>query len=106
MSPSTIHNVCRLYRVAVIPADGIGREVISAGIQVSNRLASILASILDEFEVQFTKLDWGSEVYKSTGNYIPDGGLDLLRGYNAILFGAVGDRSADMQSHWSFCIVI
>ena len=102
MSPSTIHNVRRLYRVAAIPADGIGREVISAGIQVLNRLASIL----DEFEVQFTKYDWGSEVYKSTGNYIPDGGLDLLRGYNAMLFGAVGDRSADIQSHWSFCIVI
>ncbi|KAL8889306.1 MAG: hypothetical protein Q9215_003386 [Flavoplaca cf. flavocitrina] len=103
MSPSTIHNVRRLYKVAAIPADGIGPEVISAGIQVLNKLASIL----DEFEFQFTRFDWGSEVYKSTGKYIPDGGLDSLRGYDAILFGAVGDRDVpDHISLWSLRLAI
>ncbi|KAL8888182.1 MAG: hypothetical protein Q9192_006218, partial [Flavoplaca navasiana] len=92
MSSSTIHNVCRLYKVAAVPTDGIGPEVISADIQVLNKLASIL----DEFEFQFTKFDWGSEVYKSTSKYIPDGGLGSLKGYDAILFGAVGDRATEV----------
>ena len=87
MSLVTIQDVRNVYKVASIPADGIGPEVISAGIQVSNKLASVL----DEFDLQFTKFDWGSEVYKRTGRYIPDGGLGSLRGYDSILFGAVGD---------------
>lgn len=88
MSPSTIHSVRRIYRIASIPADGIGPEVISAGIRVLNKLASVLG----EFECHFDHFDWGSELYKKTGKYIPDAGLESLKDYNAILFGAVGDR--------------
>ncbi|KAL8711869.1 MAG: hypothetical protein Q9220_003813, partial [cf. Caloplaca sp. 1 TL-2023] len=88
MSPSHIHDVRRLYKIASIPADGIGPEVISAGIQVLNKLASTLG----QFEFQFEHFDWGSEVYKKTAKYIPENGLDTLRKYDAILFGAVGDR--------------
>ncbi|KAL8992882.1 MAG: hypothetical protein Q9169_006767 [Polycauliona sp. 2 TL-2023] len=103
MSPSTIHSVRKIYKIASIPADGIGPEVISAGIQVLNKLASIL----DEFEFHFTHFDWGSEVYKKTGKYIPDGGLESLKDYNAILFGAVGDRGVpDHISLWSLRLVI
>ncbi|KAL8681815.1 MAG: hypothetical protein Q9224_006824, partial [Gallowayella concinna] len=79
--------------IASIPADGIGPEVISAGIQVLNKLASVL----DEFEIHFDHFDWGSEAYKKTGKYIPDGGLDSLKHYDAILFGAVGDRGQESQ---------
>ncbi|KAL8802637.1 MAG: hypothetical protein Q9200_006516 [Gallowayella weberi] len=103
MSPSTIHNVRQIYRIASIPADGIGPEVIGAGIQVLNKLASTL----DEFEFHFEHFDWGSEAYKNTGKYIPDGGLDSLKDYHAILFGAVGDRDVpDHISLWGLRLAI
>lgn len=98
MSPSTIHDVRRLYKIASIPADGIGPEVISAGIQVLNKLAAVLG----EFEFHFEHFDWSSETYKKTGQYIPDGGLESLREYNAILFGAVGDRGSSFSPKTAF----
>lgn len=88
MSPSTIHDVRRVYKIASIPADGIGPEVISAGIQVLHKLAAVLS----EFEFHFEHFDWSSETYKKTGQYLPNNGLESLKKYNAILFGAVGDR--------------
>ncbi len=100
MSPSTIHSVRKIYKIASIPADGIGPEVIRAGIQVLNKLASVLG----EFEFHFNDFEWGSKVYKKTGQYIPEGGLDSLRDYNAILFGAVGDpgkRCRPLVRLWS-----
>ncbi|KAL8933760.1 MAG: hypothetical protein Q9211_005600 [Gyalolechia sp. 1 TL-2023] len=103
MSPSTIHDVRRVYRIASIPADGIGPEVISAGIQVLNKLAAVLG----EFEFHFEHHDWSSEVYKNTGQYIPDNGLESLKKYNAILFGAVGDREVpDHVSLWGLRLAI
>lgn len=98
MSPSTIHSVRHIYRIASIPADGIGPEVIGAGIEVLTKLAQVLG----EFEFHFEHFDWGSDVYKKTGKYIPDGGLESLKKYNAILFGAVGDQgnpNLDLNSH-------
>lgn len=103
MSPSTIHDVRRLYRIASIPADGIGSEVISAGIQVLNKLASVLG----QFEFHFEHFDWSSETYKNTGQYIPKGGLESLKEYNAILFGAVGDLEVpDHVSLWGLRLAI
>lgn len=74
------------YKIASIPADGIGPEVISAGIQV----LKTLARELDTFDLSFTHFEWGSDYYKKNGKYLPDDALDVVRGYNAILFGAVG----------------
>ncbi|KAL8935181.1 MAG: hypothetical protein Q9216_005551 [Gyalolechia sp. 2 TL-2023] len=103
MSPSTIHDVRRIYKIASIPADGIGPEVISAGIQVLNKLAAVSG----EFEFQFEHLDWGSETYKRIGRYIPIDGLESLKKYNAILFGAVGDRAIpDHISLWGLRLAI
>ncbi|KAJ9646427.1 hypothetical protein H2199_002476 [Coniosporium tulheliwenetii] len=73
------------YRIASVPADGIGPEVIDAGIQVLQQLAETLKT----FKLEFKHFDWSSETYKKTGKYIPDGGLDELRKHDAILFGAV-----------------
>lgn len=74
------------YRIATIPADGIGPEVIDAGVTV----LQVLAEKLQSFSLEFTHLDWSSETFKATGKYIPDGGLEELRKNDAILFGAVG----------------
>jgi isocitrate/isopropylmalate dehydrogenase len=67
-------------------ADGIGPEVINAGMQVLKKLAELDGT----FKLRFTDYDWSSETYKKTGQYIPDGGLEELKKHDAILFGAVG----------------
>jgi isocitrate/isopropylmalate dehydrogenase len=74
------------YRIASIPADGIGPEVIEAGITVLKKLASTL----DTFDLEFINFDWSSDTYKKTGKYMPDDGLKTLKTFDAILFGAVG----------------
>lgn len=91
MSPSAT----KTYSIASIPADGIGPEVIEAGIDVLNALADTLKS----FKLEFTHYDWSSETYKKTGKYIPDGGLSELEKHDAILFGAVG--APDVPDHIS-----
>lgn len=83
MSPST---TTRTHSIATIGADGIGPEVVNAGVQVLRKLAQLDGS----FQLQFKDYDWSSETYKKTGKYIPDGGLEELKKHNAILFGAVG----------------
>ncbi|KAI4127522.1 MAG: hypothetical protein LQ338_003180 [Usnochroma carphineum] len=103
MSPSTVHNVRRMYKIASIPADGIGPEVINAGIRVLNKLAAVLG----DFEFHFDHFGWSTDVYKKTGKYIPDGGLESLRKYDAILFGAVGDPDVpDHISLWGLRLAI
>jgi isocitrate/isopropylmalate dehydrogenase len=85
MSPSATI-VKKSYSIASIPADGIGPEVISAGIEVLDALAETLQT----FDLDFTHYDWSSDTYKKTGKYIPDSGLEQLKKHDAILFGAVG----------------
>jgi isocitrate/isopropylmalate dehydrogenase len=76
----------RTHSIATIGADGIGPEVINAGVQVLKKLAQLDGT----FELKFEDYGWSSETYKKTGQYIPDGGLEKLQKHNAILFGAVG----------------
>lgn len=75
------------YHIASIPGDGIGAEVIGAGITVLQKLAHSLGT----FSLQFDHFDWSSQYYKAHGRYIPEGGLEELKNHNAIFFGAVGD---------------
>jgi tartrate dehydrogenase/decarboxylase/D-malate dehydrogenase len=82
------------YRIAAIPGDGIGNEVIPAGIEVLNALASSSG-----FEISFKNFDWSSDRYKKTGAYIPEGGLEELKKFDAIFFGAVG--APDVPDHIS-----
>ena len=82
------------YKIASIPGDGIGPEVISAAITVLQKLASTLGT----FTLQFEHLPWSSEYYKAHGRYIPEGGLEDLRKSDAILFGSVGDPGAALLS--------
>ncbi|KAL2813114.1 hypothetical protein BJX63DRAFT_231299 [Aspergillus granulosus] len=87
--------MAKTYRIATIPADGIGPEVIDAGVEVLQALSDKLQS----FKIDFTHLDWSSETFKKTGKYIPDGGLEELKKQDAILFGAVG--APDVPDHIS-----
>jgi tartrate dehydrogenase/decarboxylase/D-malate dehydrogenase len=75
------------YRIAVIPGDGIGTEVISEGVKCLNVLSEIFENI--QFELQY--LPWGSEYYLQNGRMMPEDGLEILKGFDAIYLGAVGD---------------
>jgi len=77
----------REVNLAAIPADGIGPEVINASISVIDALRQRAGDI--KFNVK--TFDWGTERYKKTGLMMPADGLDELKKFDAILFGAVGD---------------
>jgi tartrate dehydrogenase/decarboxylase/D-malate dehydrogenase len=77
----------RLHRIAVIPGDGIGTEVISEGVKCLNALSEITEDIQFEFE----HLPWGSEYYLQHGAMMPENGLEILKRFDAIYLGAVGD---------------
>ncbi|NKB77896.1 MAG: tartrate dehydrogenase [Gammaproteobacteria bacterium] len=83
----------RTHKIAAIPADGIGQEVISAGLEVLTALASKDGTF--SFEVEH--FDWGSERYKSTGTLMPTDGAEQLKQFDAIFFGAVG--APDVPDH-------
>ncbi|KAJ5529558.1 Tyrosyl-DNA phosphodiesterase [Penicillium freii] len=85
----------KTYSIASIPADGIGPEVINAGITALNALTDTLKT----FKLEFKNYDWSSDTYKKTGKYIPDGGLEELKKHDAIFFGAVG--APDVPDHIS-----
>ena len=80
------------YRIASIPGDGIGNEVIPAGIEVLQKLAV-------DFRLEFKDFNWSSKRYVETGAYIPEGGLEELKRFDAIFFGAVG--APDVPDHLS-----
>ncbi len=85
----------RRYRIAVIPGDGIGKEVIPAGLEVLKAVAEREGGI----EWNFDEFDWGSDYYRSTGLMMPDDGREQIKGHDAIYFGAVG--SPDVPDHIS-----
>lgn len=70
------------YKIASIPADGIGPEVIEAGIAVLKAIAKKNGN----FTLNFEEFDWSSETYKRTGSYLPPNHLDILRQFDAILY--------------------
>ena len=77
----------KVYRIATVPGDGIGKEVIPAG----QALLEALAAAGSSFRFEFENFDWGGEYYRQHGRMMPGNGLDLLRGKDAILFGSAGD---------------
>jgi len=85
----------RRYRIAVIPGDGIGKEVIPAGVEA----LAALASAEGGFEFEFDRFDWGSDHYRETGLMMPVDGREQIKGHDAIYFGAVG--APDVPDHVS-----
>jgi tartrate dehydrogenase/decarboxylase/D-malate dehydrogenase len=75
------------YRIATIPGDGIGKEVIAAGQRALEALAAADESLRFEFE----NFEWGGDYFRRHGVMMPDDGLDALRRNHAILFGSAGD---------------
>ena len=83
----------KTYRIAAIPGDGIGKEVIPAGQEVMEALASMDGSLRFDFET----FDWGGDYYRQHGVMMPGDGLAALRDKDAILFGSAGDP--DIPDH-------
>ena len=77
----------KTYKIACIPGDGIGKEVIPAGQQV----LAALAATQDSFAFEFSSFGWGGDWYRQHGVMMPEDGLDQLRDKDAILFGSAGD---------------
>jgi len=90
------------YTIAVIPGDGIGKEVVPEGIRV-------LEAAARRFDIRFKwdELAWSCETYTRTGRMMPEDGIEQLRGYDAIFLGAVGFPGvSDHVSLWGLLIPI
>jgi tartrate dehydrogenase/decarboxylase/D-malate dehydrogenase len=93
----------RSYRIAAIGGDGIGPEVIAAGVDVLHALAARCGT----FELDVEDFPWSSPYFLKNGHYIPEGGLDKLKTFDAIYFGAVGSKDVpDHVSLWGLRLPI
>ncbi|ALS21790.1 MULTISPECIES: tartrate dehydrogenase [Paenibacillus] len=92
------------FRIAVIPGDGIGQEVIQEGQRVLEHLAQASNG---KFSFQFDSFPWGSEYYAKHGRMMAEDGLEQLKDYDAIYFGAVGWKNVpDHVSLWGLRLAI
>ncbi len=73
----------KTYHIALLPGDGIGKEVIPSAVRV-------LEAAADGFKFELQSFEWGCEYYLHTGRMMPEDGLEQLRPFNAILLGAIG----------------
>jgi len=90
------------YRIATIPGDGIGKEVVPEGIRVVDAAAK-KAGIRFEWE----HFPWSCETFAQTGKMMPDDGLDRIARHDAIFLGAVGWPTVpDHVSLWGLLIPI
>jgi tartrate dehydrogenase/decarboxylase/D-malate dehydrogenase len=90
------------HRIAVIPGDGIGKEVLPEGMRVLEAAGRHF-----RFELDWTVFDWSCERYTQSGRMMPEDGLDQLRAFEAIYLGAVGFPGVpDHVSLWGLLIPI
>lgn len=96
-------DLMKQYKVAVIPGDGIGPEVLSAGVNVLNKVAELAG----DFTFEFTYFPWGCEYYLKNGKMMDDDGMEQLKGFDAIYLGAVGFPGVpDHISLWDLLLKI
>ena len=90
------------YNIALIPGDGIGKEVVPEGVRVLDAAAAKFG-----FDFQWDDFDWSCETYHKTGAMMPEDGLDQIRGHDAVYLGAVGYPGVpDHISLWGLLIPI
>jgi tartrate dehydrogenase/decarboxylase/D-malate dehydrogenase len=90
----------KTYRIATIPGDGIGKEVVPEGIRVLDTVAR-----KHGFGFEWQHFDWSCERYAETGAMMPEDGLAQIKGHDAIFFGAVGFPNVpDHVSLWGLLI--
>lgn len=90
----------RRHRIATIPGDGIGHEVIEAGQEVLEAAGRKFG-----FELVWTEFDWSCDRYQKTGQMMPDDAIDTVREFDAIYLGAVGwPNVPDHVSLWGLLI--
>ena len=90
------------HRIAVVPGDGIGKEVVPEGMRVLEAAGKRFG-----IEFQWNRYDWSCETYKKTGRMMPPDGLDRLKESEAIYLGAVGFPGvSDHVSLWGLLIPI
>lgn len=90
------------YRIAVIPGDGIGREVLPAGIAVLEKVGARFG-----IDFQWDEFDWSCERYHTVGAMMPEDGLAQIQSHDAIYLGAVGFPGVpDHVSLWGLLIPI
>jgi len=95
MSPTN-----RVYNIAVIPGDGIGKEVVPEGI-----LAMEAAARRYGFGFEWKEFDWSCETYAKTGRMMPEDGIAQLTGFDSVFLGAVGYPGVpDHISLWGLLI--
>ncbi|SEN06760.1 tartrate dehydrogenase [Palleronia pelagia] len=90
------------FKIATIPGDGIGREVVPEGMRV-------LEAVGRKFDIafQFDEVDWSCDTYKKTGRMMPDGALEQFKQHDAVFLGAVGWPDVpDHVSLWGLLIPI
>jgi tartrate dehydrogenase/decarboxylase/D-malate dehydrogenase len=80
----------RQYRIAAVPGDGIGPEIVPEGMAVLDTAAEAAG-----FGLEWETFPWGADHYKETGRFMPEDGLEALRRFDAIYFGAVGLPDVD-----------
>jgi len=85
------------YKIAVIPGDGIGPEVLAEGIKTLRKVAEIAG----DFAFEFTYFPWGCEYYLKHGKMMDDDGMERLKSFDAIYLGAVGYPG--VPDHISLC---
>lgn len=73
------------YRIAVIPGDGTGPEVVAEGLKILKAVSE-----LENFQLDLTNFPIGGEHYLKTGEVLPEGIIDQLKGFDAIFLGAIG----------------
>ena len=94
---ATCHAHQRFYRIALIPGDGIGKEVIPAAVKVLQAAASSLG---DRFSVSFDEFEWGCEYYLRTGRMMPEDGLERPVPSTPFFWARSGSRPAPDHISW------
>lgn len=88
----------RAYRVALLPGDGVGPEVVREARRVLDSLP---------VQIEWSELPWGSEFFLESGQMMPQGAVDAIASKDAVLFGAIGDpRVPDVVTGWGLILAL